>query len=71
MENKDLIIIEQLPVIKEQLKKVSEEIDIKVENAKKLVCTEENKQSIKKIRTEMNKELQEFETQRKMLKRKY
>lgn len=70
MENKDLIIIEQLPVIKEQLKKVSEEIDIKVENAKKLVCTEENKQSIKKIRTEMNKELQEFETQRKNVKEK-
>lgn len=70
MENKDLIIIEQLPVIKEQLKKVSEEVDIKVENAKKLVCTEENKQSIKKIRTEMNKELQEFETQRKNVKEK-
>ena len=70
MENKDLIIIEQLPVIKEQLKKASEEIDIKVENAKKLVCTEENKQSIKKIRTEMNKELQEFETQRKNVKEK-
>lgn len=70
MENKDLIIIEQLPVIKEQLKKVSEEIDIKVENAKKLVCTEENKQSIKKIRTEMNKELQGFETQRKNVKEK-
>lgn len=43
MENQDLIVIEQLPIIKEQLKKVSEEIDIKVENAKKLVCTEENK----------------------------
>lgn len=70
MENQDLIIIEQLPIIKEQLKKVSEEIDIKVENAKKLVCTEENKQSIKKIRTEMNKELQEFETQRKNVKEK-
>lgn len=70
MKNQDLIIIEQLPVIKEQLKKVSEEIDIKVENAKKLVCTEENKQSIKKIRTEMNKELQEFEAQRKNVKEK-
>lgn len=70
MENQDLIVIEQLPIIKEQLKKVSEEIDIKVENAKKLVCTEENKQSIKKIRTEMNKELQEFETQRKNVKEK-
>lgn len=70
MKSQDLIVIEQLPIIKEQLKKVAEEIDIKVENAKSLVCTEENKQSVKRIRTEMNKELQEFETQRKMVKEK-
>lgn len=70
MENQELIVIEQLPIIKEQLKKVADEIDIKVENAKNLVCTEENKQSIKKIRTEMNKELQEFEAQRKAVKEK-
>ena len=70
MNNQELIVIEQLPIIKEHLKKVAEEIDEKVENAKKLVCTEENKQSIKKIRTEMNKELEEFESQRKAVKEK-
>ena len=68
MENQDLIIIEQLPVIKEQLKKVSEEIDIKVENAKKLVCTEENVKTIKQVRADLNKEFKEVEQQRKMVK---
>ena len=69
-ENKDLIIVEQLPVIKEQLKKVAEEIDIKVEKAKGLVCTEENKQSVKNTRAEMKKELEQFEAQRKAVKEK-
>lgn len=69
-DNKDLIIIEQLPVIKEQLKKVAEEIDKKVEKAKGLVCTEENKQAVKNTRAEMKKELEEFEAQRKAVKEK-
>lgn len=66
----ELIEIKQLPIIEQHLKKVSEEIDVKVEQAKSLICTEENKQSIKKIRTEMNKELQDFEAQRKAIKEK-
>lgn len=70
MENQELIVIEQLPVIKEQLKKVAEEIDTKVEKAKSLVCTEENKQSIKNIRAEMKKEFEQFESQRKTVKEK-
>lgn len=65
-----LIEIKQLPIIEQHLKKVSEEIDVKVKQAKSLICTEENKQSIKKIRTEMNKELQDFEAQRKAIKEK-
>ena len=64
----DLIIIKQLPQIEENLKSVAIEIDKKVENAKGLICTEENKQIIKNIRTAMNKELLYFETQRKAVK---
>lgn len=64
----DLIIIKQLPQIEENLKSVAIEIDKKVENAKGLICTEENKQIIKNIRTAMNKELLDFETQRKAVK---
>lgn len=70
MENQELIVIEQLPIIKEQLKKVAEEIDKKVEKAKSLVCTEENKQAVKNTRTEMKKELEEFEKKRKTVKEK-
>lgn len=70
MKNKELIVVKQLPVIEEQLKVLSEEIDKKVENAKGLVCTEENKQTVKQIRTSLNKEFEELETQRKDVKEK-
>ena len=36
MQNKELIIIKQLPIIEEKLKELSKEIDEKVKNAKKL-----------------------------------
>lgn len=70
MSNQELIVVKQLPVIEEQLKALSEEIDKKVENAKSLICTEENKQAIKQIRTSLNKEFEELETQRKDVKEK-
>jgi len=64
----DLIEVKQLPIIKEQLKKVSKEIDEKVEKATSLICTEENKQTVKSVRSDMKKELEEFETKRKAIK---
>ena len=70
MENQELIVIEQLPVIKEQLKKVAEEIDKKVLKAKGLICTEENKQTVKNARAEMKKEFEQYEAQRKVVKEK-
>jgi hypothetical protein len=66
--NQDLIVVEQLPVITEKLNEVAKAIDEKVEYAKKLICTEENKQSIKTTRAEMKKEFEEFEKQRKAVK---
>lgn len=65
---KELIVIEQLPVIKEKLKALSEEIDEKVEKAKSLVCTEESVKEIKKARAALNKEFEELEEQRKYVK---
>ncbi|MBP3463734.1 MAG: DUF1351 domain-containing protein [Clostridia bacterium] len=64
----ELIIVKQLPMIEEHLKERSEEIEKKVENAKSLVCTEENVKTIKEVRTELNKEFKELEIQRKMVK---
>ena len=65
---KDLIVIKQLPQIEEHLKELSIEIDKKVENAKSLVCTEENVKTIKQVRADLNKEFKETEKQRKTVK---
>lgn len=68
MNNQELIIVKQLPVIQEQLKQLSEEIDEKVENAKNLVCTEETIKEVKQIRADLNKEFKDLENQRKLVK---
>lgn len=70
MENQELIVVKQLPEIEEHLKNVSLEIDKKVNEARSLVCTEENKQAVKNIRAELKKELEQFEIQRKAVKEK-
>lgn len=64
----ELIIIKQLPIIEENLKSLSEEIDKKVENAKSLICDDKTVKEVKKLRAELNKEFKELETQRKMVK---
>lgn len=64
----ELIIIKQLPIIEENLKSLSEEIDKKVENAKSLICDDKSVKEVKKLRAELNKEFKELETQRKMVK---
>lgn len=63
-----LIVIKQLPVIEEQLKKVSEEIDKKVNEATSLICTEENVKTIKDVRATLNKEAKDWEEKRKAVK---
>lgn len=68
MSNQDLIVVKQLPIIQEQLKQLSEEIDKKVENAKSLVCTEETVKEVKQIRADLNKEFKDLENQRKLVK---
>lgn len=65
---RDLIEVKQIPIIEEQLKSVSAEIDKKVENATNLICNEETVKTIKEVRAELNKELKEFETKRKEVK---
>lgn len=64
----DLIVVKQLPQIEEHLKELSLEVEQKVENAKSLVCTEENVTKIKQIRASLNKEFKEVENQRKIVK---
>lgn len=70
MENKELIVVKQLPIIEEQLKELSNVIDEKVERAKSLVVSDDTVKDVKKVRAELNNEFKELETQRKMVKEK-
>lgn len=68
VENNEMIVIKQLPIIEEQFKKVSDEIDIKVQSAVDLVCDEETVKTVKDVRASLNKEFKEFEDKRKQVK---
>lgn len=68
MNNQDLIVVKQLPIIQEQLKQLSKEIDEKVGNAKNLVCTEETVKEVKQVKADLNKEFKDLESQRKLVK---
>lgn len=68
MEDRDVMALTQMPIIKQQLQKLSDEIDEKLKNAENLAVTEENYKSIKSIRANFNKEFQELEDKRKEIK---
>ena len=72
MEEKqnDLIIIKQLPIIEENLKRISLEIDKKIETVNALIVNEDTVKEVKKLRAELNSEFNELETQRKTVKNK-
>lgn len=55
-DNQDLIVINQLPVISEQLDKVKAEIQRRTAFADTVTVSEENRQEIKKMRAAMNAE---------------
>lgn len=64
----ELIIVKQLPIIEEHLLALKAEIEEKADRAMHLVCTEETVKEIKVVRTDLNKEFAELETQRKFVK---
>ena len=66
----ELVVLKQLPIIEQQLIKVSNEINEKVNNAKNLVCNEETRKTVKEIRASLNKEFAEWESKRKEIKEK-
>ena len=67
-QNTELIVVTQLPVIKDQLKEVKGRIEERVNNALSLVCTEETYKQVKQVRAELNKEYTELEERRKEIK---
>lgn len=66
--NKELIIVEQLPVIKNQLLSYKGNVEARVNEALSMVCTEETYKEIKKVRAELNKEYEMLEARRKEIK---
>ena len=68
MEENQLIILEQLPIIKSHLEQLSKEIKEKVDRATSLVVNDDTVKEVKQIRADLNKEFNELETQRKQVK---
>ena len=68
MQENQLIILEQLPIIKTHLEQLSKEILVKVDNAKSLIVNEETVKEVKQVRANLTKEFNELESQRKQVK---
>ena len=69
METKlQVITLKQLPIIEEHLQLVKADVETRTKNAMQLVCTEETRGDVKKIRTELGKEFASMEEQRKRVK---
>ena len=71
MEEKELneiVIVEQLPIIKEKLQIISDEIDKEVEYALSLPCNEETVKEVKNARAKLNKIKTSLEEKRKEVK---
>ena len=64
-----LVVVEQLPKIRETLGVISSEIDKEIEYALALDCTEESKTEVKKYRANLNKIKEELEERRKFVKK--
>lgn len=60
----DLMVVEQLPIIREQLETVKAAAQRKVEYALSLECTEATYKEIKKLRSELNAQFKDLETRR-------
>lgn len=65
----NLIVVRQLPIIEEQLAKLSVQIDERINQAASLVVSEDTVKVAKKIRAELNKEFTELEERRKEIKK--
>ncbi len=66
--NNEIIVIEQLPIITERLQEIKAEVTAKVNAAMSLVCTQDTLTAVKKARTDLNKDFNDFEKRRKEVK---
>ena len=68
MNINEIVIIEQLPIIKEKLQIISDEIDTEIKNALSLECNEDSKVEVKNARANLNKVKTALEEKRKQVK---
>lgn len=68
MKANELIVVKQLPVIVEQLKVVSEDVEKRIAAVLEMDCTEETKAALKKERSALTKEFEGYEERRKAVK---
>lgn len=64
----ELIVVEQLPIIRERLEEIKAGIEEKISTALALECNESTVRSIKAVRAELNKDFAELEDRRKVVK---
>ena len=67
--SRELIRIEQLPIIREQLEMLREEVDAAVQDALALECTADTVTTVKVARADLNRQFQELEQRRKEVKK--
>lgn len=67
MEN-EIVIVRQLPIIEERLLTVKAEVEKKASEALSLLCSEETRAAVKKVRADLNKDFAELESLRKNVK---
>ena len=65
------IQISELNKTKQSLQRIADKLKSRLEVAEKMVCTEETKQAVKKYRTDLKKEFEELENERKEKTREY
>ena len=64
----DIIVIEQLPIISQNLMAIKADVDARTARAASLICTEDTVKEVKKERAELNKEFTALENERKRVK---
>lgn len=66
--SRDIIVLEQLPVIRQNLMAIKAEVDTRTARVASLICTEDTVKEVKKERAELNKEFTSLENERKRVK---